>query len=170
MEKTNEKLNIKISFKMKDIVILFEIVYLLFISFMMTMFIMHCMGLPYPNINIKVIATTMNVAIAFIGMAEGARGITKSATTEVGEYSEVPPYKISYLIKLLIFFILITVLSILLTVYCNMYCKTDNIPYFATSELIECIMSNFLSYLFCRYGTKTMENIDLSSIPFFKKK
>ena len=44
------------------------------------------------------------------------------------------------------------------------------IPDFNANSFVNGLLSNTLSYLIARYGDKVAENIDLSSLSFFKKK
>ena len=44
------------------------------------------------------------------------------------------------------------------------------IPDFNANSFVNGLLSNTISYLIARYGDKVAENIDLSSLPFFKKK
>jgi hypothetical protein len=161
----------KVNFQMQDIMILFEIIFLFQIILSATIFATYVLsGSVIDVIKISTITNGINIVIAMIGTAEGARGITKTAISEVGTVSDVPFYKISYIIKILVINIVITLLYILAELYCRFYTDFDIRPEFDIKGMIECVITSFVSYTVCRYGTKVTENIDLSSIPFFKKK
>lgn len=161
----------KINFQMQDIMILFEVVFLFQIILSGIIFASYVLsGAIIDTIQISTITNGLNVVIAMIGTAEGARGITKTAISEVGTVSEVPYYKISYILKILVINIVITILYVLIDLYCRFYIDSDIRPDFSIKGMIECVMTSFISYTVCRYGTKVTENIDLSSVPFFKKK
>lgn len=161
----------KIVFQMQDIIVLFEIVFLLLLSLNTTIFLVYFFkNEVLEMIRLSSITNGINVAITMIATAESARSITKTASTEVGTISQIPKYKIMYMLKVLVICILMTIICVLMTLYCKFYVKLDTIPDFNINGILECSMTAFISYIVCRYGEKVTENIDLSSIPFFKKR
>lgn len=159
------------AFNMSDIIIIFKIVCLYYIIISFNLVIMYVNNLQYPDISLVVFPKAMNTVILGIGISEGTRGFTKSATTDIGNYYRVPSYKISYLIKLLIDFVLIGILLIIFDSYCKNLKLEKVSPNFYESQMLEVSLSCFISYVFCRYGSKTAENIDVSGIAsIFKKK
>ena len=75
------------------------------------------------------------------------------------------------MIKLLIDFVFIGILLIVFDSYCKNLKLEKASPNFYESQMLEVSLSCFMSYVFCRYGSKTAENIDVSGIvSIFKKK
>ena len=125
------------------------------------------------NIELKKLADTLNAAIVFIGSAEGIKAFTLSIGEGIGKSTAVPAYKLKYLFGYLISFSIITIVS----VACEFVLKyaTDSeiineIPDLNANDFLNGLLSNTIAYLIARYGNKVAEDIDLSNLPFFKKK
>lgn len=122
------------------------------------------------SVDVSKLANTLNVFIVIIGVAEGLRSFTKSATEDIA--APIPAYKLKILFWYLVSFCIMTVISIVFEFITKSKVKdlTDVVlPKYGTNEFIDGLASNVVAYLIARFGDKIAENIDLSSFKLFKK-
>lgn len=125
------------------------------------------------NIELKKLADTLNAAIVFIGSAEGIKSFTLSVGKEIGESAAVPAYKLKYLFSYLTAFTVITIFAVVgefILKYTTDQALLESIPDLNANDFLNGLLSNTIAYLIARYGNKIAEDIDLSSLSFFKKK
>lgn len=125
------------------------------------------------GINLEKFASALNIAIIFISGAEGFRGFASSASQPIGECTPVPAYKLKYLMSYEFAFLFLAAASYASQMYCYKLAQTMpnvTIPKFATDKFFDGLLSNFIGYLVARFGSKVATDVDLSSIPFFKRK
>jgi hypothetical protein len=169
--KTSGKKASKIGWKNVDVLVMFYLIVFITLGFMGAMFYGFTNRLFTLNIDLAKFASALNIAIIFITGNEGLRSFAASATQPVGESIPVPAYKLKYIMSYEISFILLTGAAIFCQMYCSSQSRDTNlvVPNFATDELTNGLLSNFIGYLIARFGNKVAENVDLSSIPFFKR-
>jgi hypothetical protein len=166
----------KVSWQNKDIFGLFYFITCIALILMTVQYVAYFKGIEI-QFTLENFAKTLNVAITIIGMSEGIRSFTKTSTQCVGESTPVPAYKLRYLLSYILSFVILTLLSIVFHIHVNqvdIYNRhTQELlvkPNFAYDQMTLGLLSNFVCYLIARYGDKVSENIDLSSLSFFKKK
>lgn len=177
MEKENKEttlLNDNKSWKGKDILILFTIFSILTLVLMTSVFITFINYKFIINIDISKLANTMNICIVIIGSVEGIRSISKTAVEDLGMSEPVPKYKLKFLFVYIIIFTIVVLCAVFMEYYIKrLYLNDPNItalPNFAINEMLNGLISNVISYLIARHGYKVVENVNLSSLPFFKFK
>lgn len=157
----------------KDILKLFYFVYIFAFLLLVAKFVSFVFFNIYIDIDMSKLANTLNASIIFIGSAEGIRSIMYTAREEVGKSVSVPAYKLKFLFGYLISFAIITISAVVfefIVKYKFNSLEFDKIPNFNANDFINGLLSNTLSYLIARYGDKITSNIDLSNLPFFKRK
>ena len=161
--------------KQKDI---FKLFYITFAFAMVMLFVKFCCFFLFGiivSIDLNSIATALNVCIVLIGLSEGVRSIGATLTLSSGENSPVPAYKLKYLFGYLVSFIIITIVATSFE-FISKFCQNEHIidleeiPDFASNKFQNALISNVISYLVARFGSKITESVDLSSLPFFKHK
>lgn len=170
-ELTEEQLALKKSHKIgyKDMSHLFVLMYSFTICMMLVMFVTWFVFDVTLSPDLNKLAVALNLFITILGIVEGARSIVTSATEE--EEAPVPAYKLRYLFGYLIWFIIITVIAVALEFIVSICAEPDaKVPDFATDNFITGIVSNMVSYLVARFGSKLGKCIDLSSFRLFAKK
>jgi hypothetical protein len=157
----------------KDILKLFYFVYIFTFLLLVAKFVSFVFFKIYIDIDMSKLANTLNASIIFIGSAEGIRSIMYTAREEVGKSVSVPAYKLKFLFGYLISFAIITIAAVVFEFFVKYKFNSleiDKIPNFNANDFINGLLSNTLSYLVARYGDKVTSNIDLSNLPFFKRK
>ena len=156
----------------KDILKLFYFVYAFTFICLLVKFTAFFMFDIVIDLDLTKLANTLNVAIVFIGSAEGLKALTTSLGKQIGESTRVPAYKLKYLFGYLVAFAIITITAVFSEILVKLVIENPNteIPDFNANSFVNGLLSNTMSYLIARYGDKVAENIDLSSLPFFKKK
>lgn len=169
-ELTEEQLALKKSHRLgyKDMSRLFALMYSFTICMMGVMFVTWFVFGVTLSPDLNKLALALNLFVTILGVVEGARSIMTSATED--EEAPVPAYKLSYLFGYLIWYILITVIAVVLEFIVRICAKEEEIiPDFATDNFITGIVSNMVSYLIARFGSKLGKCIDLSSFRLFAK-
>ena len=152
-----------------DIFKLFFFVYIFALVIMVGEFVTYLISGKILDIDLSKFAITLNVAIVFIGSAEGIRSFAKTATSD--DSQPVPAYKLKYLFTYLISFAVITIIALGFECVIKVKFKDAvSIPNFCSNQFVDGLLSNTIAYLIARYGNKVAENIDLTNLPFFKKK
>ncbi len=174
IDKSDEKEYYKLKkLKHKDIFKLFYFVYAFtFICLAFKFVSFFCFNISI-NIELKKLADTLNAAIVFIGSAEGIKSFTLSLGKEIGESASVPAYKLKYLFDYLTAFTVITIFAVageFILKYTTDQALLENITDSNDNDFLNGLLSNTIAYLIARYGNKIAEDIDLSSLSFFKKK
>ena len=165
-----EKFTKTLKLHQKDILKLFYFVYAFTFISMIAKFISFKFFNVLISIDLSRLATTLNIAIVFIGCAEGIRSFTLSLGESVGESTAVPAYKLKFLFSYLISFAIITIVAVAFEFIVKMGHPEVEIPDFSANDFLNGLISNTLSYFIARYGNKIAEGIDLSSLQLFKKK
>ena len=162
----NKKLN------HKDILKLFYFVYIFAFICLLVKFIAFFLFDIVIDLDLSKLANTLNVAIVFIGSAEGIKAFTTSLSEQLGESTGVPAYKLKYLFGYLVSFAIITITAVFSEILVKLVIEdpTTEIPDFNANSFVNGLLSNTIAYLMARYGNKVAEGIDLSSLPFFKRK
>lgn len=160
--------------KQKDIFKLFYIVFGFSIVMITAKFLSFFIFNISISFNIEFLAKALNVCIVIIGLSEGIRSIGSTITSPSGKNVGVPAYKLKYLFGYLISFIIITILSTSFEFVCKFSIQKEiiiskEIPDFAANTFLSALVSNAVSYLIARFGSKVTESVDLSSLPIFKK-
>lgn len=160
--------------KQKDIFKLFYIVFGFSIVMITAKFLSFFIFDVSISFNIEFLAKSLNICIVIIGLSEGIRSIGSTITSPAGENIGVPAYKLKYLFGYLISFIIITILSTSFEFACKFSIQKEiiiskEIPDFAANTFLSALVSNAVSYLVARFGSKVTESVDLSSLPIFKK-
>lgn len=153
----------------KDLRIVYYLIYAFTLSILVSKFITFNFFDILIDLDISKLALAMNVFIVFIGVSEGVRSFSKTATEE--EEAPVPAYKLKILLGYLVAFGIITVIAVVFEYYTKFRFKdtVTSLPSYGTDEFIEGILTNTVSYVVARFGNKIAEKIDLSNIKFFKK-
>ena len=170
-ELTEEQLALKKSHRIgyKDMSHLFALMYSFTICMMGVMFVTWFVFGVTLSPDLNKLALALNLFITILGIVEGTRSIMVSATEE--EEAPVPAYKLRYLLGYLIWYILITVIAVALEFIVSICVKEgETVPDFATDNFITGIVSNMVSYLIARFGSKLGKCIDLSNFRLFAKK
>ena len=156
----------------KDILKLFYFVYIFTFLTLITKFVAFFLFDIVIDLDLTKLANTLNVAIVFIGSAEGIKSFTMSLGKQLGESTGVPAYKLKYLFGYLISFAIITITAVFSEILVKLVIEDPGveIPEFNANSFVNGMLSNTIAYLIARYGNKVAEGIDLSSLPFFKKK
>lgn len=161
--------------KQVDILKVFYILYAFTALTLITKFIVFFFcGNILISLDTSKLALALNAFIIFVGMAEGVRSFTTSATQSTGESTPVPNYKLNYLFGYMISFIIITIIAVTLEFITKMtyhdISEAIEMPDYCANEFLDGVVGNVISYLTARFGNKVAENIDLSSFKLFQKK
>lgn len=156
----------------RDILKLFYFVYAFTFMCLLVKFTAFFMFDIVIDLDLTKLANTLNIAIVFIGSAEGIKAFATTLGKQIGESAGVPAYKLKYLFGYLVAFAIITATAVFSEILVKLVIEDPNteIPDFNANSFVNGLLSNTISYLIARYGDKVAENIDLSSLPFFKKK
>ena len=159
----------KVRFHQKDLKIAFYLIYGFTIAILIAKFISFSFFDVLMNIDISKLAYAMSIFIMFVGVSEGIRSFSKTATET--EDAPVPAYKLKILLGYLISYGIITLIAVLFEFYTKFKYKGIDtmLPSFAINDFIEGVLTNTVSYTVARFGNKIAEKIDLTSIKFFKK-
>lgn len=168
--KINKKPKPTINYKGADISFIFCVLALMTLVCMFIEFLGYFKEGIILDVDISKFAHTLNAAIIMIGVGEGFRSFAKTGTSDTGT-CPVPAYKIKSLIRYLIIFIVLTIVALLMEYYIKTYpnASVEGKPDFASNAMTDGLLSNVLSYLCARFGSKIAENIDLTKLPFFCK-
>lgn len=173
IDKKDEKFYQKTKkYHQKDILKLFYFVYIFAFLCLLTKFVAFFLFDIILDLDLSKLANTLNIAIVFIGTAEGFRSFTTSLRQSTGESTGVPAYKLKYLFGYLIAFAIITAVAVFSEILAKLVIEdpTTVIPDFNANTFVNGLIGNTIAYLIARYGDKVADGIDLSSIPFFKRK
>lgn len=159
----------KAHFHQKDLRVVYYLIYAFTLAILTAKFVSFNFYGILMDIDISKLAYAMNIFIIFIGVSEGIRSFSKTATE--AENAPVPAYKLKILLGYLIAFGIITIISVVFEFYTKFKFKDSNmiLPSFSINDFIEGILTNTVSYVIARFGNKVAEKIDLSNVKFFKK-
>lgn len=154
--------------KQKDLLLVYYVLYGFSAIILITKFVSFVAFGITLNINVSYLATVLNIFICFVGVAEGIRSFTKTATED--ENSPVPMYKLKILFWYMLSFIIMTIVVVTFTLIIKyLFADAESVPDFSIDNFLEGLSSIVVSYCIARFGNKVSENIDLSNFKFIKK-
>ena len=168
-ELTPEQLELKKKTKcgQKDLLKVFYFIYVFTFVFLLTKFIAYFLFDIDINLDMSKLAMALNVFIVFVGLAEGIRSFSKTATSK--KRTPIPAFKLKILFGYLIAFGILTLSAVLLEIVATIFTKEGKvIPEFNANDFVDGLVSNVIAYLVARFGDKVAEHIDLSSFKLFK--
>lgn len=154
--------------KQKDLMVVYYVLYAFAALTMITKFVAFVAFDVNIQFDTSYLATVLNIFICFVGVAEGVRSFTKTATED--ENAPVPMYKLKILFWYILSFIFLTVAVIafqLITYY--LFPDVESKPDFGINKFLESLSSIVVSYCVARFGNKVSENLDISGFKFIKK-
>lgn len=157
-------------FHQKDLRLVYYLIYAFTLIVLTAKFISFNVYNVLMDIDISKLAYAMSIFIIFVGVSEGIRSFSKTATET--ENAPVPAYKLKILLGYLISFGIITIIAVIFEFYTKFKYKDYAnmiLPSFSINDFIEGILTNTVSYVIARFGNKVAEKIDLSNVKFFKK-